>query len=285
MLASPNFRKPLDFFGRPMDQVKSMFQKGVRLGNEKEALSGFFACYNLRALFPDDKNALSLQTNILNRLIICICEDICFANPALIRDALPPLIQMSYDTRRRDPVFLARVVKAAVESPKSRWCSHASAFFRGAEPPEKVDLADPACFAIVDSQWPRIAAKLPKTPFFAMLIRYHSKAGAKNKVTIARFILGLAHFIRVDSEQGRFLRNGWEDDEKLVLPEVDVAPYLAHEKAFFPDVPDYAIDMHTAKGRGMKRDRQGFRIVGAKVTNAHPLMNNELYERAYNSNQ
>jgi hypothetical protein len=286
MLASANYRKPLDFFGRPIDQVKSMFQKGVRLGEEKEALSGFFGCYNLVALFPEEKNARALQTNIVNRLIVCICEDLCFASPRIIRDVLPTLILMSKKPELRKPAFFANVIKTITLAPKSRWCSHAAAFYNTQEVTEVLDLSNPNCFTWLNNM-PKIIAEIESSKlepaFFKMLFGYYKKSGEKNKKTIARFILGFAHFLKVESDQGIFFRNEWKTEDKLTLEEVDVIPYLTHDKSVYPDIPDHAIDVHTSKGRSLKRDVKRFRAVGACVENEHPLMNNKEYEAAYNN--
>ena len=285
MLASVNYRKPKDFFGRSVDELKSMFQKGVRLGEKMEALSGFFACYNLRALFPEEKAALAIQTNIINRLIICICEDVCYANPALVRDTLPQLVVMSQKPETRNPQFLADVIQTVTESKKSRWCSHAAAFYFPSEPAETLDFASPTCFTWLETKWPEVEARIKTLglarEFFKMLLSYHKRCAEKNKKTMKRFILGLAHFLKVDSEQGRYFRSEWSRKARTELASVDITPYLAHDKSVYPEVPDYAIDMHTSKGRSLKRDAKRFRAVGARVENEHELMKNTEYEAVY----
>jgi hypothetical protein len=290
MLASVNYRKPLDYFGRPLDQIKSMFQKGVRLGEEIEALSGFFACYNLRSLFLESSKSLAFQTNIINRLIVCICEDVCYANPILIRDTLPRLILMSKKPDLRNAQYLANVVKTVTKSKKSRWCSHAAAYFRKQEITEVFDLSKPECFTwlVEDENWPdrletiKNAIKI-EPDLFKILFGYYKKSGKKNQRNLMRFIVGLAHFLTVESDQGIFFRTGWKSEEKIILEEVDIVPYLTHDKSMYPEVPDYAVDVHTAKGRSLKRDGKRFRAVGARIENEHSLFKNEEYETVYNN--
>ncbi len=250
-----------------------------------EALSGFFACYNLRTLFPKEKSALAIQTNIINRLIICICEDVCFANPSLVRDTLPRLIVMSQKPDTRNPQYLADVIQTVTESKKSRWCSHAAAFYFPSEPVEEFDFASPTCFTWLETKWPEVEVRVQKfglyREFFKMLLSYLKRCGDKNKKTMKRFILGLAHFLKVESDQGVYFRAEWTRKARAELVSVDIVPYLEHDKSVYPEVPDYAIDMHTSKGRSMKRDAKKFRTVGARVENEHPLMKNEEYETAY----
>lgn len=55
--------------------------------------------------------------------------------------------------------------------------------------------------------------------------------------------------------------------------EFQITIYNRREKGWKPGVPDFALDMHTARGRAMKRGQEHFWTEGVKLDNASGLHN------------
>jgi len=281
-LAKALHNHSVDYFGIPIDVRKSNLQKAIRRGLLDQALSSFFAGFDLLNLFPGNQVALATQTNFINRLIVIAGEDVGVANPRLLRTTLPILYAMSARKQARDPGVLSSIIYELVESPKSRLCSHLFHAYKGAAP--GASLATPDCFAWITAKPPReLFAALrancllaPHLEHFALLERIYNKSSKFGKPNMMRYTLALAYFLVAEGAQGDFVRAEMAKEDVLLRP----SP-LHHDRGVFIAPLPESEDVHTLTGRKRGSDSVVFRHVGAVVTNAHPLMNDAELEARY----
>lgn len=116
--ATCKYHSEMDPWGFSITLRKSDFQKAIRMGKISQALVSFFACYNIGVLFQDESNAKRVQTNILNRLIICSMEDIGVANPSLVFEILDRIGPMIKNRSKRDPALIGKIIVKMCKSKK-----------------------------------------------------------------------------------------------------------------------------------------------------------------------
>ena len=288
----------VDPWGNPADVAKSNFQKCVRRGMPKEAVRSFFSCYNMEALFPDAQAAKALRTNIINRLLVCVAEDVGVANVALLKKCLEVALPMACRQVPRDPGALGALVALAAASKKSRVQSH---LFHAYAPenaelatelglrvsppdPEDPDLADPNCFALLgekkdDVLWKKIEEAAPEIA--PLLRRAHSKASEFNKRAFMQCALTVAHFSLAGGLQSSIVKTGFSEKLPDKSMRKDVLADLLLNKFELVPIPE-AYDKHTSIGRGKSSSTaQQFREVGALVTDPHPDFRFEALEKIY----
>lgn len=298
-----------DYFGIAIDVRKSDIQKAVRRGMFQQACSSFFAGYNLRTMFPKSTTALSVQTNFINRLMVIAVEDIGMANPNLIRTILPVLNEMSTRKIDRDPYMLTAIIHALVESPKSRLCSHLASVYRAANRKlaeskgvvflvgaETITLDTPDCFTWLETKssleifgWIQAdPACVPHHQHFDLLQKVYKKASATfGQPAFLRYMLALAHYLNVKNERGEYVTAELTKSPYVLEPfSTAFVSLLIHPStAVFLDPLEDSVDYHTKKGRSggdsVSSLKKRFRMVGAEVKNAHPVMNDSVLEEIY----
>lgn len=292
-----------DFFGFDIDVRKSDVQKGVRRNLFTQTACSFFAGYNMRVMYPESSTALAIQTNFINRLIVIAGEDIGLAHPALLKHTIPILYTMSSKKETRDPAMLLRVLRAYVEAPKSRLCSHWFNAYRksnrelaisrgfGFLDKSQVTLATLDCFTWIedleeDELFKRINDSEPCKPhldFFKTLQRIYKKASKFGQPNMIRYMLALAHYLNVPGPKGNFVRE--QMSVKFELESFQDAsmldPLQSHAQDFYLPPLDDSADVHTKSGRKNGRDAHLFRVVGAEVVNKHHLMIDDAMEDFY----
>lgn len=88
------------------------------MGLVEQALIAFKEFFTLRELFPDSSTARAYQTNICNRLVITVLEDIDVANLALVNAVLRLRFE---DTKRANSRPISGPLKWP-RVPKNRAC-------------------------------------------------------------------------------------------------------------------------------------------------------------------
>lgn len=301
-LAVAKHNHSVDYFGVAMDVRKSDMQKAIRRGLFHQAISSFFAGFNMLNLFPGNKTALAIQTNFINRLMVIAVEDIGLANPALLRTILPILFGMSKRKISRDADTLASIVWELTNSKKSRLCSHLFHGYKqsnrdiarekGVVFAEKTTLETRDCFSWLETKQPEEIFECVRThdackPHlceFELLEKIYRNASAFGKPNVIRYVLGLAHYLSVpNTEHGAFVKAQMEAG-KYAMETVSssmLEPLLAHDEAVFLPPLEDSKDVHTAEGRRTGHDAKRFRHVGAIVEDAHELMNDSVLESVY----
>ena len=294
-------RHSIDPWGNEIDVVKSNFQKCIRLGKKREALYSFFSCYNMETIFPYNRAAKALRTNIINRLIVCVCEDVGVANVPLVLKTLEVAFPMSVRETTRSPAMLAILVYDAAGSKKSRIQSHmyhayapenaklASKLGLSTKPPnmDDPDLSDPTCFALVGKNDPILWEKIEKTrPGIAPLFKKaYTKAALSNKRAFLQCALAVTHFsIQKEGEKRDLVRQGLGirlPDSKLIE---SILKALILNKFTLIPIPQ-AFDTHTKAGRQAGASKMKFKEEGAIVTNPHGLFIDQTLEKIYKASK
>lgn len=205
------YNQEQDAFGVRIDVRKSDFQKAVRRSNPKQALASFFACFNLASLFPREKRAKGVRTNIINRLLVCAMEDVGVANVPLVNRIALEVFRISIRKRQvADPRLLASLVIALCESKKTRVMSHMAHTYHpqnlhiakehgldtAIKPEETLgDFADARWFGMAATNPDACWEKLEKTRAVPKLLwAIYNKIADRNKACVIRYALACAHF-------------------------------------------------------------------------------------------
>lgn len=101
------------------DTLKRDFQNAIAIGNEKQALSSFFAGYDLEEIKGNEKSSKAVRTNFINRLVISILRYVSVANIPLCYFTLEVIAPMSKNKNIRSRNLLVKVIKAACQSYKT----------------------------------------------------------------------------------------------------------------------------------------------------------------------
>lgn len=290
----------VDPWGNKVDVVKSNFQKCVRRGNRIGALISFFTCYNMETLFPDSATAKALRTNVINRLLVCVAEDVGVANVALLKKCLEEALPMALRRAPRDPRVLGTLVAMAAASPKSRIQSHlyhayapenvevARKFGLETKEPgvERLTVSDPNCFALVGKRdellWGKISKVVPELA--ALAERAYDKAATSNKRAFLQCALTVAHFVARGGEEGRVLAKELAEEvpEKEIRPPL-LADLLINGRELKP-IPQ-AYDMHTTAVKKGPEAKKKFKVEGAFVSNVREAFFDPVLEKIYVSSK
>lgn len=280
--SDPNFRSAKDPWGHSISVRKSDMQKAIRRNNPEQALVAFYVCFNMVALFPGDSRGKRVQTNILNRVIVCAVEDIGVANLPLVYQIIKDVGAMVDNKTQRDGAVVASWIVAMCESPKTRIQSHLSHSYGvkncelakengiDQQKPKGGDLKDPNYFRYVfeKDQHPMVWTLLMRSELKDLFHRY-KKAADRNKNAFLQFALARVYF-------------GLKVPFSYVKPKeyVDIKGISKNQLELAPK--EEAYDMHTGE-KGM--DKRQFREVGSIVENQDPKYFEEnLYKIYLDSN-
>lgn len=286
-----------------MDERVSDLQKQIRRGNMHDSLFTFFCGFNMISMFPGNKTALAIQTNFIKRLLVIAVEDVGLANPWLVKSVVPLLLPMIKDRHARNASVLAQIVKDLADSAKSRLCSHMFHAYHPSNVEQATEaglliepartFADPSCFAwILTTDPDELISRAIKSvhrmdgvygTFNALKMAY-KLASEKSKSNVLRYIVGLAHMLHVSGEAGDFVR----EDMASTVPYTANAFSKSYLRALVSNDPSLeipvladSVDVHTHRGKRMKKSASDFRREGALVNNEHPLMRSEVMHELY----
>ena len=115
------YRSERSINGYKVNVLKSGLQKYIRRGNVVKALY----CMKELNLFGSIKEGKRIQTNMINRLMVILLEDIC--NISLIKEMKETIIKIIENRQEKD---MNKLVRKMCSSRKARICSHLSSVFR-----------------------------------------------------------------------------------------------------------------------------------------------------------
>jgi hypothetical protein len=281
--STSTFRHAVDTWGYSITLRKSDFQKAVRRGNVNQALVAFFACYNIGEMFPNEPSAKSIQTNIINRMIICSMEDIGVSNFKLVESIINVVVPMITKKDTRDPFTLAKYVILLCNSSKSRIQSHMTHYYAKQNNPTVdigVDIDNPACFSVAsigdgELVWEKVGHNAFKNEKM-----YWGKCAQRNKRAVAQYVLAVSYFIMSGSDDQK---NCIENCNSIVLPTLDDTTHGIMKNEMDLPPKEEANDMHVTGGHTLDAKRH-FRREGSRVENENFLFKNqELLDSYINS--
>lgn len=280
--SSPKYRVGTDPWGYSVTLRKSDFQKAVRRGNEAQALVAFFVCFNMLTLFPGNSSAKAIQTNIINRLIICVLEDVGVANVPLVSYVVRVVGAMTQSQKTgsvaRCGKLLGRVIVAMCRSEKTRIQSHMTHSYgtknRVPATAAGVDIHDPTGNTLADPNWFVHVVNDPEMMWdklgrSGVLHKLYMRVASRNKQAVLQYALTERHFICTGKLKGGL--------STLKLPVVDVTAYIRNSVEMEPAAE--ARDMHTSEGRG--KSKAQFRTQGATVKNQSLVFYDAVLEKLY----
>lgn len=284
-MSDPKYRVGVDPWGFSLTLRKSDMQKAIRRGNVRQALVAFYACFNMPELFPNNSSAKAIQTNILNRVMICAMEDIGVANNPLVLYVTCAISSMTQGKGERCGIAVERMILALCESKKVRIQSHmshaygiknrAAAIAAGLnikDQPE-TSLADPNWFGFVHVDpmrvWDILGAK--QKP---ILFRVWKKVAERNKQAVLQYALARSHFSALGQIGKGVMMMGSLPSIKKELRGVRMNLIEAPPK-------EEAYDMHTSQGRHDKEGKRVFRTSGAMVSNLDKTIHSDTLEKIY----
>ena len=282
------YRQSKSYHGLRIDELKSHMQKSVRRGAGDEACKAFSSMTNMLELFPNEPMAKAIRTNALNRVLVCVLEDVGAANPTLVLYVLRRLLPMSW-RKQRKPFSLAAALECLqlmAASPKSRITSHLYHAYGVAAnrelaleqrlPVGNVDLStaplsNPNCFRCWDQG--KQAQDLVMNRFFqsehaarldGVCWLKEAYAQLSEKRPVVAFALACAH---LDLSAESMLYKG------ACVSENALRAYKQHD--FDLEILADAVDVHTARGRQSGRTAADFRHRGAAVEREDPRLHND----------
>lgn len=288
----------IDHWGVAIDERVSDLQKRIRQGDAHGSMFTFFCGFNMPSMFPGNKTALAIQTNFTKRLLVIAVEDVGLANPWLVKSILPHLLSMIKDRHARDAGVLAQIVKDLADSHKSRLCSHMYHAYHPMNAKQAAEaglslepartFADPACFAWISVTDPNeLIAKAIKSvqhidgvysTFNALKMAY-GLASEKSKSNVLRYIVGLAHMLNVEGDAGDYVRADMaclNEYQAKNFSKSYLRALVTSDPSLEVEVLEESVDIHTKRGKRMKRTVVDFRTEGALVHDEHPLLRSEV---------
>jgi hypothetical protein len=276
-LASAKYHSEKDFWGHSLTVRKSDIQKAIRRGMEDQALVAFFAGWNLVELFPGETRAKAMRTNFINRVIICICEDIGVANIALVRLAI------SINTKTVTASNMYQLVVAACRSPKTRIMSHLTHRYAKINCPEPDPYSDEASlFSILSKPTGHAELWTLMGSEFKPLYTLYKRMAKTNQRAIIQCAVTWYLYTRPSAENNRksWIENSVVDPvqidnnklELLLTNSIDMSPQ------------ECAFDMHVTGNRSVENKRI-FRTEGSKITNECSLFADEELKKAYENSK
>ena len=245
--STSTFRHAVDTWGHLITLRKSDFQKAIRRGNINQALVAFFACYNIESLFPSDPSAKSIQTNIINRLVICAMEDIGVANTSLVTSIVKVIVPMVKKRGLRNKHTLAKYVILLCNSKKTRVQSHMSHYYAKVNNVAfdiDATIDNPQCFSVCtvgngELVWDKVGNQMHD------IKQYWITVAKRNKRAIAQYALSVAFFgIGGNKEQ----KDAIMHYEPVSLPSIDdIVISIMHNEIDMEPLPE-ANDMHVNGG-------------------------------------
>jgi hypothetical protein len=286
--SDPKYRVGTDPWGYALTLRKSDMQKAIRRGDIRQALVAFYVCFNVPKIFPDNPSAKAIQTNILNRVIICAMEDIGVANNPLVLHIVCAIFAMTGGKgSERCGLTVERMIVAACKSKKVRIQSHmthaygeknrvaaAAAGLELRDEPHKL-LSDPNWFRLVRADpvrvWDRLGAKTNP-----LLYRVWKKAAQRNKQAVLQYALARAHFSAV----GKVGKGAMVLGSLPPMPKELRGVRRNHEEA---PPKDEAYDIHTSQGKHRHGSvgKTVFRTEGAMVSNLDKTIHDPVLEKLY----
>ena len=288
------YRQSKSYHGLRIDELKSHMQKSIRRGAGDEACKAFASMTNMLELFPNEPLAKAIRTNAVNRVLVCVLEDVGAASPTLVLYVLRRLLPMSW-RKHRKPFSLAAALECLqlmAASPKSRITSHLYHAYGVAAnrelaleqslPVGDVDLrtaplSNPNCFICWDQGKP--AQDLVMNRFFESEharrldgVSWLKEAYAQlsERRPVLAFALACAH-LKLSAKS--MLYTGAH------VSKTALRAYKAHE--FDVEILADAVDVHTARGRQSGKTAADFRHRGAAVDHEDPRLHNDTLLHIY----
>lgn len=288
--ACPTYRGAKDPWGFSISLRKSDFQKAVRRGNIEQALVAFYVCFNMVELFPGVSGAKSIQTNILNRIMICAMEDIGIANEQLVNHTLRTIYPMVKGKSVRDNRKIEQIIVALCKSKKVRIQSHMTHAYhvKNRELATKlgIPVSDSVGQSLSDPNWFRVAIEDPEQVWRKLgamrekrisnepiCYQVWKNVAQSNKRAVLQYALSVAHFKAIGKIKPSKLQFVIEKVDNAMLEDIRLNKIRL-------DPCKEAYDIHTREGKA-NSDKKKFRTDGALVSNLDIDLHDPLLEQIY----
>lgn len=286
----------LTFSGYAIDVVKSAMQKYIRRNIPDKALISMIELYRMP---ESDKEAITIQSNMFNRVAVIASEDIGVANVGLVEKVLMFIME---DSRNLEDLY--HYIIQLSNSPKTRIMSHlwrTYATLEGREEAKKHNIIIDNCsndvlecrlqfekllkernhqaiyvlskyIELIDENkkqmvliWEGIR-KINNSNIIGVLEKAYFKFSEKRP-----FLMMAITFILYEN---KLTRKEYKEEKCIELSDLIKGDYEF-------TVDDYCIDKHTKEGRENGKDRKEFVIEGSKVEPQDKNLFDEIYYKIY----
>lgn len=290
--SSPLYNHAKDPWGHSISVRKSDFQKAIRRGDFRQAVVSFFVCYNLARIYPANTSAKIIRTNILNRLCVCVFEDIGVANVPLVNYVCSSIENVvnglkENESKNFDSLLGSLIFQMCI-SKKTRLQSHISHAYNeknayiainryelkwNNDPKSDVD---PNYIRVLEKDH-RLAWKYYRRAFPEYIYTTWQRFNAKNRIAVIRYVFLVSHLMNTNYVHFPDIKSSFL--KLYPIPKQYVMEKYYQNKIKLDPKP-YAYDMHV-KGTRTEEDIKQFRNQGCYITNEDQRFNIKTYRDIY----